>query len=84
MAIRVIIVRHGESTYNVEGRVQGHCDKSRLTPKGEAMASSVGVALKNIPIDVIYSSPLNRAHRTAELATAELGLSLPSYCQQTN
>ena len=77
MAIRVIIVRHGESTYNVEGRVQGHSDKSRLTPKGESMASSVGVALKNIPIDVIYSSPLNRAHRTAELATAELGLSLP-------
>ena len=77
MATRVIIVRHGESTYNVEGRVQGHCDKSRLTPKGESMATSVGLALKNIPIDVIYSSPLNRAHRTAELATAELGLSLP-------
>jgi phosphoserine phosphatase len=77
VATRVIIVRHGESTYNVEGRVQGHCDKSRLTPEGESMAVQVGQALQGIPVDVIYSSPLNRAHRTAELATAELGLSLP-------
>jgi phosphoserine phosphatase len=77
VATRVIIVRHGESTYNVEGRVQGHCDKSRLTAAGESMATQVGQALNGIPVDVIYSSPLNRAHRTAELATAELGLGLP-------
>jgi phosphoserine phosphatase len=77
VATRVIIVRHGESTYNVEGRVQGHCDKSNLTPKGDAMAVQVGQALKGIPVDRIYSSPLQRAHRTAKLATAELGLDLP-------
>lgn len=71
MATRVIIVRHGESTYNVEGRVQGHCDKSRLTEKGEAMAVQVGEALVGISFDAIYSSPLNRAKRTAELAIAQ-------------
>ena len=72
MATRVIIVRHGESNYNVEGRVQGHCDKSRLTEKGEAMAVQVGEALRGIPIDAIYSSPLNRAHRTAQIAIEQL------------
>jgi phosphoserine phosphatase len=70
MATRVIIVRHGESTYNVEGRVQGHCDKSVLTPKGEAMAESVGQALMGISFDAIYSSPLQRAAKTAALAIA--------------
>jgi phosphoserine phosphatase len=71
MATRVIIVRHGESTYNVEGRVQGHCDKSVLTPKGESMAVQVGEALKGIEFDAIYSSPLGRAKRTAELAIGQ-------------
>jgi phosphoserine phosphatase len=70
MATRVIIVRHGESTYNVEGRVQGHCDKSVLTPRGEAMASAVGQALHGISFDAIYSSPFQRAKRTATLAIA--------------
>ncbi len=82
MSTRVIIVRHGESTYNVEGRVQGHCDKSVLTPKGEAMASSVGQALVGITFDAIYSSPLQRAKQTAALAIDALESALsPTYCE---
>ena len=67
MTTRVIIVRHGESSYNVERRVQGHCDLSRLTAKGESMAVQVATALKEISLNAAYSSPLNRAKRTAEL-----------------
>ncbi len=67
MTTRVIIVRHGESSYNVEQRVQGHCDLSRLTAKGESMAVQVATALQGISLDAAYSSPLMRAKHTAEL-----------------
>lgn len=73
MATRVIIVRHGESTYNVERRVQGHLDDhSVLTEKGIAMATQVGQALQGIPFDAAYSSPLKRAYHTAEHILSQL------------
>ena len=67
MTTRVILVRHGESSYNVERRVQGHCDLSTLTEKGETMAAQVATALKDLKFDAIYSSPLQRAKRTADI-----------------
>ncbi len=67
MSTRVILVRHGESSYNVERRVQGHCDLSLLTEKGETMAAQVADALKDLNFDAVYSSPLQRAKRTAEI-----------------
>jgi phosphoserine phosphatase len=68
LATRVVIVRHGESTFNVQERVQGQLnDVSLLTEKGESMALSVGEAIADIPFDAAYCSPLKRAHRTAEL-----------------
>lgn len=63
---RVIIVRHGQSTYNTEKRIQGRTDVSRLTEKGLKDASKVGQALSNISFNAIYSSPLQRAKATAE------------------
>lgn len=65
LATRVILVRHGESTFNVEGRVQGHLDKSSLTEQGLADARRVGETLNGITFDAIYSSPLQRARQTA-------------------
>jgi phosphoserine phosphatase len=79
---RVILVRHGESSYNVERRVQGHCDLSPLTDKGEAMAAQVGTALKDLKFDAFYSSPLQRAKRTAEILAS--GLSNVPELQVTN
>ncbi|GAP97730.1 histidine phosphatase family protein [Leptolyngbya sp. NIES-2104] len=67
MTTRVILVRHGESSYNVEKRAQGHCDLSTLTEKGEKMAAQVATALKDLKFDAVYSSPLQRAKRTAEI-----------------
>ncbi|MBW4440426.1 MAG: histidine phosphatase family protein [Plectolyngbya sp. WJT66-NPBG17] len=72
MTTRVILVRHGESSYNVEKRAQGHCDLSTLTEKGEKMATQVATALKDLKFDAVYSSPLQRANRTAELILAGL------------
>lgn len=65
LATRVILVRHGESTFNVEGRVQGHLDESSLTEQGLADAHRVGEALNGIAFDAICCSPLQRAGQTA-------------------
>ncbi|MGF1495414.1 MAG: histidine phosphatase family protein [Elainellaceae cyanobacterium] len=64
---RVILVRHGESTYNVQRRVQGHCDESTLTEAGRIGARQVGAALQGLKLNAIYSSPLRRAKATADL-----------------
>lgn len=58
--------------------IQGHCDESSLTPEGEAQARKVGQALLGTPFDAVWSSPLKRASRTAELITAELRSSVPN------
>ena len=75
LTTRVILVRHGESSYNVERRVQGHCDESTLTAAGEVGARQVGIALSELAFDAIHSSPLKRAKRTTELVLE--GLKLP-------
>lgn len=72
LATRVILVRHGESTFNVQGRVQGHYDQSTLTETGHATARQVGAALSGIRFDAIYTSPLQRARATAAEIVASL------------
>ncbi|BAZ17683.1 phosphoglycerate mutase [Calothrix sp. NIES-4071] len=64
---RVIIVRHGQSTYNTEKRIQGRSDASQLTQKGHDDANKVGKVLSNISFNAIYSSPLQRAKITADI-----------------
>jgi phosphoserine phosphatase len=73
VATRVIIVRHGESTYNVAKRVQGHIDDaSQLTDKGLAMGTQVGEALVDVRFDAVYASPLKRVAQTAAAIVAQL------------
>lgn len=67
MATRVIIVRHGQSSYNSLKMIQGRCDESVLTEKGSADAHKVGAALSSLKFDAVYSSPLQRAKKTAEI-----------------
>ncbi|WP_421657687.1 histidine phosphatase family protein [Leptothermofonsia sp. ETS-13] len=63
---RVILVRHGQSTYNAEKRHQGSCDDSVLTPKGRRTAYQTGLLLRELKIAVLYVSPLRRAQETAQ------------------
>lgn len=72
MATRVIIVRHGQSTYNAVKKIQGRCDKSVLTDKGIADATTVGQTLRGINFAAIYCSPLQRAQKTAEVIHSQL------------
>ncbi|GER39733.1 phosphoglycerate mutase [Striga asiatica] len=67
MAKRVILVRHGQSTWNAEGRIQGSSDFSVLTPKGESQAETSRQMLLDDTFDVCFSSPLTRSKRTAEI-----------------
>ena len=59
-------VRHGETRFNLRGRVQGVCD-SPLTAKGIHDAERARDALKNIDLKRAFSSPASRASDTAEI-----------------
>jgi probable phosphoglycerate mutase len=62
---RVILVRHGESTYNALGLYQGSSDESVLTEAGCHTARQTGAFLRGLAIDAIYTSSLQRAQETA-------------------
>jgi probable phosphoglycerate mutase len=64
-ATRLCIVRHGETAWNAEHRVQGQLDVP-LNALGLAQAQGVARALKDEPFAAIYSSDLTRARQTAE------------------
>ncbi|KAA8550220.1 hypothetical protein F0562_001904 [Nyssa sinensis] len=66
-AKRVVLVRHGQSTWNEEGRIQGSSDFSVLTQKGESQAETSRQMLIDDSFDVCFSSPLIRSKRTAEI-----------------
>ncbi len=61
---QVIIVRHGETEWNIRGIRQGHLD-SRLTAKGMAQAKALGARLGRERFTALYSSDLGRAVDTA-------------------
>ncbi|MFM6188567.1 MAG: histidine phosphatase family protein [Planktothrix sp.] len=72
MTTRVILVRHGQSTYNAQRRIQGRLDDSVLTEKGSVAAQQVGDALTGLKFDALYCSPLQRAKQTAEIIVTRL------------
>ncbi|QEU11804.1 MULTISPECIES: histidine phosphatase family protein [Dermabacter] len=70
MASRLILVRHGQTDYNLNGRLQGASDIP-LNETGLAQARAVGESLaREEAIAAVYSSPLERAQRTAEAIAA--------------
>jgi len=65
MPTRVILIRHGETDWNVEGRIQGHLPIP-LNERGLAQAEAVAARLETVPFAALYSSDLLRARQTAE------------------
>jgi probable phosphoglycerate mutase len=63
----VLLVRHGQTTYNVEGRLPGQLPGIPLTDEGRAQAQRAAVALSSLPLSAVLSSPLERARETAEI-----------------
>ncbi|KAL5056186.1 hypothetical protein RYX36_036868 [Vicia faba] len=64
---RVILVRHGQSTWNAEGRIQGSSDFSVLTSKGKSQAEISRQMLADDNFDACFASPLARSKKTAEI-----------------
>ena len=65
MPTRVILIRHGETDWNVQGRIQGHLPIP-LNERGLAQAEAVAARLEVVPFAALYSSDLLRARQTAE------------------
>ncbi|MCT4598068.1 MAG: histidine phosphatase family protein [Vallitalea sp.] len=63
---RLYLTRHGETQWNLEGRVQGSRD-SQLTKKGIVQATQLSKYLEDVHIDIIYSSSSDRAYNTAKI-----------------
>ena len=72
-AAQLTVVRHGETVWNAQGKPQGHLD-SDLTELGVAQAGAVAEALSSDRFDVLYSSDLGRAMRTAGVVAERLGM----------
>ena len=72
--MNVLLVRHGETPWNREGRYQGRTDIP-LSPAGEAQVKALGLRLAHLPIALAVASPLSRAKNTAEAII--VGRSIP-------
>ncbi|HYD80666.1 MAG TPA: histidine phosphatase family protein [Paucimonas sp.] len=69
----ILLIRHGETAWNAEKRLQGHLDIP-LNAEGERQAAALGAALANEALDAVFSSDLRRALQTAEAVAAPRGM----------
>lgn len=77
MPLRLVLVRHGLSTFNQEHRIQGRDDLSALAPEGRSQAHLTGQALRDVTFTHAYSSPLSRAKDTTETLLVATGQTVP-------
>ncbi len=66
MTTHIILIRHGETDWNAEGRIQGHLPVP-LNARGAAQAEALALHVRELAFDAIYSSDLLRARQTAEM-----------------
>ena len=71
----LILIRHGETLWNTQLRMQGSLD-SDLTPKGESQIKALGEWMKEVPFDYLYCSDTARAYKTAEAISKFTGHNL--------
>jgi len=69
----LLLVRHGETDWNAEGRLQGHTD-TPLNDYGRRQAAALAEQLAGDGIAAIYASDLSRARATAEIVGGRIGL----------
>jgi 2,3-bisphosphoglycerate-dependent phosphoglycerate mutase len=69
---RFLLIRHGETEWNLASRIQGHSD-SALTPAGLAQARALAQRLATLSFDALVASDLPRAFRTAQVIAKRTG-----------
>jgi probable phosphoglycerate mutase len=72
LSTQLVLIRHGETDWNAEGRIQGHLPVP-LNERGREQAEALAVHLREIPFDAVYSSDLLRARQTAEAIVRRSG-----------
>lgn len=72
--MRLILIRHGETPWNRERRIQGCHSDTELSAKGKKQAGKIALSLKSQRITAIYSSSLKRAMDTARVIAQACGL----------
>src|SRR6266853_1266378 len=63
---RLILIRHGETEWNITGRIQGYRADSALTATGREQVRALAVRLAREGIDALYSSDAGRTRETAD------------------
>lgn len=71
----ILLIRHGETAWNAEKRLQGHLDVP-LNAEGQRQAAALGVALLDERLDAIFASDLQRAQQTAQAIAAPRGMTV--------
>jgi probable phosphoglycerate mutase len=70
---QIVLIRHGETAWNAERRLQGHIDIA-LNAEGLRQAEALAGALSGEHFDAIYASDLQRAHQTAQALAVRQGM----------
>lgn len=73
--MKIYMIRHGETHWNIGKRLQGQSDIA-LNEFGRELAIKTGEGLRDITFDVVYSSPLSRAYETAQLVLEDSGIDI--------
>ena len=73
----ILLVRHGETDWNLQRRVQGHSD-TPLNDNGRAQALALADTLDDVELDAVYASDLARAFETARIVAERRGLPVTS------
>ena len=73
MSTTIVLIRHGETEWNRQARIQGHTD-STLTPEGIAQAVAGALRLRAEKFDHLVASDLGRARHTAEILNVSMRL----------
>ena len=71
---RFLLVRHGQSVFNVENKLPGQLPNVPLTDEGRRQAHQAAIALSGLRLSSVVSSPLERARETAEIIARGWGL----------
>jgi probable phosphoglycerate mutase len=72
--MRLLLIRHGETSWNKQRRIQGSRSNTPLSETGYKQADRIAALLKPQKVDAIYSSPLRRAVNTAQTLAGACGL----------
>ena len=72
--VNLYFVRNGESEANTRHVISNRASIFHLTPKGRSQAEMLAEKLKDIPVDVLFSSPVLRARETTEILSIRLGI----------